>query len=215
MQPDIYTIPTQSQLKQAYTPFLKYLRRGMRARKAMPSEFTTARFTLKVFSEADAYALSLLINNERLQETTLGFSYPYTEEMAREYIASMHKAWQSQLGFYYGVYLVLDKRESLVGGVSLVVNHAFSHAELGYWVAESSWGKGVATEVAQAVTAHGLFSLGLNRVYAQHLSNNERSGHIMRKIGMRLEGIFRQHAAKNRNWLDVYQYAILRKDIDS
>jgi len=211
---DIYQALSSSELKILYTPFSRQVR-GMRARPVMPKEIKTPRFLLKIFSESDAAVLSQLISNEHLQSTTLGFTYPYTLEMAKEYILNIEHAWQSQTGFYYGVYddTIEHNHSTLVGGVSLVVNHGFGHGELGYWVGEPYWGKGIATEIAHVVAGHGLYSLSLNRIYAQHLSNNERSGAIMRKIGMRLEGIFRQHIHKNRNWYDVFQYAIIKKDL--
>ena len=71
-------------------------------------------------------------------------------------------------------------------GLELVLAHA--RGTLGYWVGVPYWGRGYATEAAEAVLAHAFGALGLHRVQATHLTRNPASCRVMEKLGMRVEG---------------------------
>ena len=58
---------------------------------------------------------------------------------------------------------------------------------LGYWVGRDYWGRGLATEAAQAVVAHTRAELGLRRLVSVHIVGNEASARVMVKLGMALE----------------------------
>jgi [ribosomal protein S5]-alanine N-acetyltransferase len=62
------------------------------------------------------------------------------------------------------------------------------------------------------VLTHGFSALGLNRIYARHFARNPASGRVMPKIGMRHEGVQRQHLRKGERFEDVVGYAMLRAE---
>jgi [ribosomal protein S5]-alanine N-acetyltransferase len=74
------------------------------------------------------------------------------------------------------------------------------------------WGQGYATEAAKALLRHGFEALGLNRIYAHHMTKNPASGRVLEKIGMKREGLLRQAILKSDNFEDVVLYAMLRQD---
>jgi RimJ/RimL family protein N-acetyltransferase len=60
-------------------------------------------------------------------------------------------------------------------------------AELGYRLRHDAWGRGLATEGARALLAHGFETVGLERIWAQTMAVNERSIAVMTRIGLRFE----------------------------
>lgn len=97
-----------------------------------------------------------------------------------------------------------------VGSVFLLLNPDHDHAELGYFVDPTSWGKGYGSEAAEAVVRFAFQTLGLNRVFAVHFSENIASGRVMQKAGMSHEGRRRQHIRKNGDFIDIEQYGVLK-----
>ena len=86
------------------------------------------------------------------------------------------------------------------------------HAELDYWLGVSYWGQGYATEAANEMLRYGFESLNLHRIFASHFGHNPASGRILTKLGMRHEGIQRQHIRKWDKFVDSELYGILRHE---
>ena len=58
-------------------------------------------------------------------------------------------------------------------------------AELGYRLRRDRWGRGLASEGALALLAHGFDTVGLDRIWAQTMAVNTGSLGVMTRIGMR------------------------------
>ena len=78
----------------------------------------------------------------------------------------------------------------------------------------SRWGKGYATEAAHAVLRFGFEDLGLNRICGYHTIRNPASGRVLAKVGMKQEGLRRQHVRKREVFEDVAVLALLREEWD-
>jgi RimJ/RimL family protein N-acetyltransferase len=102
----------------------------------------------------------------------------------------------------------------LIGAVGLEIYEEDEKGELGYWVSEDFWGRGVATEAARALVGFGFDVLCLHKVVAYHMVRNPASGRVLEKIGMQQEGIFRDHVKKWDQFEDVAAYGILASDLD-
>ena len=85
-------------------------------------------------------------------------------------------------------------------------------AEAGYSLSRAYWNQGIMTEALSALIDHGFRSMNLNRIEAQHETENPASGAVMRKCGMTHEGSLRQRMLNKGRFVDVELYAILRKD---
>lgn len=81
--------------------------------------------------------------------------------------------------------------------------------EIGYFLLPEFWGKGYATELANALMEVGFTKLNLHKLCARCNSNNIKSEGIMKKIGMTKEGELRQVRFKNGVWDDEKHYGIL------
>lgn len=84
--------------------------------------------------------------------------------------------------------------------------------EIGWIFNQSYWGQGYAHEAACAAIRFGFENLSVHKVMAETIDPVKSVG-LMRKLGMKQEGIFRRHAkdVKGR-WTDLYWYAILKTD---
>jgi len=84
---------------------------------------------------------------------------------------------------------------------------------VGYALSKEYWGKGIMTEAVKRIIRFAFEEMGLNRVEAVHIPENEASGKVMQKAGMIYEGLLRQRMfAKGRFW-DLKQYAIVKDDV--
>lgn len=85
-------------------------------------------------------------------------------------------------------------------------------AEVGYSLSRAYWNRGIMTEALSALLRYGFRSMNLNRIEAQHETENPASGAVMRKCGMQREGTLRQRLLNKGRFVDVELYAILRRD---
>lgn len=85
-------------------------------------------------------------------------------------------------------------------------------AEIGYIIHQDHWGKGYATETAAALIALGFNHLGMDKVMAVHHEDNQSSGKVMTKLGMRLEGVLRQGEALMGKVYSPHVYGILKNE---
>lgn len=85
-------------------------------------------------------------------------------------------------------------------------------AEVGYSLSRAYWNRGIMTEALSALLRYGFRSMNLNRIEAQHETENPASGAVMRKCGMQREGTLRQRLLNKGKFVDVELYAILRRD---
>jgi len=80
-------------------------------------------------------------------------------------------------------------------------------AEIGYWLGEPFWGRGIATEALVALTEYAIAMHGLTRVYAVPFAWNIASCRVLEKAGYVLEGRLRRSAVKDGSITDQVQYA--------
>ncbi len=71
-----------------------------------------------------------------------------------------------------------------------------TEAELGYWLAEPLWGRGLMSEAVQAVLAHGRDDLHLKRVWADYYEGNEASKNVIRRAGFSLSHVDRHRVVE-------------------
>jgi len=171
-----------------------------------PPNLRTDRLLLRAFSRTDIPALVPLIGAREVAATTLRIPHPYDASHAEILFATIESGNEIRWA------ITLSRDGTLVGGIGLRVERDHNRAELGYWIGVPHWGNGYATEAARAVLQYGFDTLGLQRIYASHFSNNPASSAVLRKIGMQHEGTFRKHIFKWSQYLDLETYAVLKVD---
>jgi RimJ/RimL family protein N-acetyltransferase len=132
------------------------------------------------------------------------FPSPYTINDARAWIEVATRTLRDQVW-------AIDIAGFAVGGIGLHPDedvHRYN-AEIGYWLGEEYWGKGVATEAVRAITRHAHEVRGLVRVYAAVFSWNRASIRVLEKCGYDFEGTLRMSAFKAGRFVDQELYAAL------
>jgi len=92
-------------------------------------------------------------------------------------------------------------------GIELPTDVERVSAEIGYWLGESVWGRGIVTEALQAVTAQAFQQFDLTRIYALPFADNRASVRVLEKAGYMLEGHLRRSAIKDGTIRDQLLYA--------
>ncbi|HEX6986895.1 MAG TPA: GNAT family N-acetyltransferase [Planctomycetaceae bacterium] len=136
------------------------------------------------------------------------FPHPYTEADARAWLAFVAADAE-------GVHLVIEVAGGFAGTIGLEPQKDVNAgtAEIGYWLGEPFWGRGIATAAVRALTRHALTTLGYRRLFATALMTNAASRRVLEKAGYRLEGVLRRSAVKNGRVLDQALYAIVDEDL--
>ena len=83
-------------------------------------------------------------------------------------------------------------------------------AEMGYYIAEPYWGKGIMTEAVSQMCAYIFEHTDIVRIFAEPYAHNSASCRVLEKSGFQFEGVLRQNAIKNGQSLDMKMYAIIR-----
>lgn len=174
------------------------------ARLAIPA----APWAIRSFQRTDVQELVRCANNPNISmHMRDSFPYPYTERDAREWIASAVEP-SPLLNF------AIAENHRLIGGIGLIPQEdVFRHsAEIGYWVAEPYWGRGVATAAVRALTRHAFCELEFARLFAGVFETNPASERVLLKAGYLFEGRFRKAILKRGKLLDQLVYSILAEE---
>ncbi|HVF89722.1 MAG TPA: GNAT family N-acetyltransferase [Blastocatellia bacterium] len=167
----------------------------------------TDRLVLRPFALSDAAEVQRLAGDEEIAYNALNIPSPFTTATAEQWITGSLEEYREGRAASFAV--TLRPGDSLIGAVGLSIDETNLRAEMGYWIDKTLWGRGYASEAAEAVMRYGFEELALNRIYASCLKRNPASGRVLRKIGMSLEGCLRQHVRRSGSFEDLEEYGIL------
>ena len=180
---------------------------------------TTQRLVLRQFCPADAQRIHHLVNDKEVAYSTHYIPHPYPEGAAEEWLAEHAELVRCGQAAVFAVCLKNDRAasgseeaEQLIGTVGLAIADFDHQAEIGYWFGRDYWGQGFGTEAVVAALDYGFETLGLHRIFAQHIARNAASARVLEKTGFSKEGVLRQHARKWGVFEDVICYGMLCKD---
>ena len=125
-------------------------------------------------------------------------SEPMTDvSQAKELITGYHAAYLKATGILWGI--TLKGRDTVIGTVSLGIRYWISHhrADLGYDLAHAYWGQGIGREAVQEVVRFGFERMGLNRIEAETIEDNDESRKLLDKLGFVCEGIRRGYSLED------------------
>lgn len=159
---------------------------------------------LRPWTLSDAENLAKYANNPNVARfLTNAFPHPYTFENAQSFI-EMVSAQNPTLVF------AIEIDGEAVGSIGL---HAQSdimckNMELGYFLGEPFWGKGIVTEAVKQMVDYGFQNFDITRIYARPYGNNLASQKVLEKAGFTLEARIEKNIYKNGEFLDELIYAI-------
>ena len=157
---------------------------------------------------ADAADLAAALSNKNVQDNLRdGLPYPYTEQDGRDYISAVLAADENDT-FAFAV--TADGK--VIGSIAAFrqTNIHNKTAELGYYIAEEYWGKGIMTEAVKQLCDHVFTHTDIIRIYAEPFARNIASCRVLEKSGFEYEGTLRNNAIKNGKVLDMKLYACLK-----
>ena len=130
------------------------------------------------------------------------FPHPYTTGDGRTFLRNV-RSQRPETAFAIAV------GQEAAGGIGFQLQGDVERvsAEIGYWLGEPFWGRGIMTEALVAVTAHAVATHGLSRVYAVPFAWNGASCRVLEKAGYVLEARLRRSAIKDGRIVDQLQYA--------
>jgi ribosomal-protein-alanine N-acetyltransferase len=160
---------------------------------------------LRAWWKSDAASLVQHANNRNVaQHLRDRFPHPYTRAHATAFLG--HAAGADVTTNFA---IVVD--DAAVGGIGYIRGadvERFS-AEVGYWLGEAYWGRGIMTAALQRLTQHLFDDVKLLRAFALPLADNQGSVRVLEKAGYEREARLRASCVKYGQPRDQYLYARL------
>ncbi|MBE2222030.1 MAG: GNAT family N-acetyltransferase [Anaerolineae bacterium] len=174
-------------------------------------ELSTAHLNLREFRENDWPAILAYQQDPRYLQY-----YAWTERTAADVQAFVQMFLDFQIAqprTKFQLAIVLKETGQLIGNCGLRLKSADAfEADIGYELSPKYWGKGYATEAAQAMVNLGFTQFGLHRITTHCLAENIGSARVLEKVGMQFEGRLRENEFfKGRYW-DTLLYATLERE---
>ncbi len=160
---------------------------------------------------SDAKDLAAALSNKKVQDNLRdGLPYPYTEQDGKEFISAMLSADESET---FAFAITVDNMVIGSIGIFRQGNIHRQTAELGYYIAEEYWGKGIMTEAVKQICAYVFAKSDIIRIYAEPFAYNIASCRVLEKVGFQYEGTLRSNAVKNGKVIDMEMYSLLKAEI--
>lgn len=163
-------------------------------------------FKLRPIQRSDADDLAHFANNKKIADNlTDAFPHPYTLDDA-------HKFIDMAFGFDPPRILVIEIEGRATGaaGIHPMTDVYRTNAELGYWLAEPYWGKGIMSRVVPEMVDYGFQTFDIDRIFARPFGRNVSSQKVLEKAGFILEARFERTILKNGIKEDELVYAVRR-----
>ena len=157
----------------------------------------------------DAPELAKALNNRNIQNNLRdGLPYPYTESDAEDFIKAMLGTDKNKTFAF-----AITFNDAVVGsiGVFRKDNIHFRTAEMGYYIAEPFWGKGIGSSAVKQICRYIFERTNIIRIFAEPFAYNTASCRILEKNGFKCEGTLRSNAEKNGNILDMKLYSLIKE----
>jgi [ribosomal protein S5]-alanine N-acetyltransferase len=153
----------------------------------------------------DAKAMARHANNANIaRQLRDRFPHPYTIGDARTFIESILRTHPITT-FAIGV------GDEPIGGIGFSPGtdvERFS-AEIGYWIGEEYWGRGIAAEAVRLVSDYAFGDCGLLRLFALPFADNQQSIRVLEKAGFQKEAVLRSSSVKFGQPRDQAIYALV------
>ena len=159
---------------------------------------------------SDAKDLAAALSNKKVQDNLRdGLPYPYTEQDGKDFISAMLSADGNETFAF-----AITVNNIVIGSISIFRqgNIHRQTAELGYYIAEEYWGKGIMTEAVKQICRYVFDKTDIIRIYAEPFAYNTASCRVLEKAGFQYEGTLRRNAVKNGKVIDMKMYSLLKEE---
>ncbi|HSI15177.1 MAG TPA: GNAT family protein [Chthoniobacter sp.] len=172
-------------------------------------KLTLSQSTLRSYRFTDVDSLVKHAGNYNVARNLAAMPHPYPREHAVEWIGI---ASSGQPETFFAI--TID--DQVVGGIGIKIGDPHRPVigdhigEIGYWLGETFWGRGIITEAVTALTDWAFTELGLVRLYAPVFAHNTASARVLEKAGYEFEGRQRARYFRDGEYIDGLLYAKVR-----
>jgi ribosomal-protein-alanine N-acetyltransferase len=172
-------------------------------------QIESADIVLKPWILHNALELAAIANNKNISDNLRdGFPYPYSYDDAVNWLTGTIMI--NDPPRFFAIYY----QNKLAGSIGLVLKEDIyrKNGEIGYFLDEKLWGRGIITGAIKLVTSYGFRNFDLVRIYAEPFADNPGSRRVLEKAGFKCEAIFRRNVFKNGIIKDSCIYSVLKED---
>jgi RimJ/RimL family protein N-acetyltransferase len=158
---------------------------------------------------SDAFNLALIADNKKIADNLRDiFPFPYSLKDAHDWLNIILPENYPPRFFA----ITIDKQ--LVGSIGIVTKTDIykKNFEIGFFLSENYWGKGIATKAIKAATSYAFRDFEIVRIYAEVFSDNTGSQRALVKAGFKLEATLKNNIIKNDVIKDSCIYSVLKED---
>lgn len=172
-------------------------------------KLSLSRSTLRSFRPGDAPALTRHAGNYRVARNLSALPHPYTLQHGEEWIAHTTSATPQ-------THFAITIDDEVIGGIGIELGDPTRLAvcdhcgEIGYWLGEPFWGRGIVSEAASALTEWAFANLPVVRLHAAVYARNLASVRVLEKAGYTFEGRLRARYFRDGEFIDGLLYANVR-----
>jgi len=164
-------------------------------------------YRLRPWQSGDASSLVKHANNHRVARNLRdAFPYPYTLRDAQHWLECAVENREDLI-------LAVEVNGEAAGGIG--IHHMKDvyryNGEIGYWLSEYYWGKGIMTDAVGALVEYAFSHTRWVRIFATIFENNQASMKVLEKNGFELEAIHKRTVMKEGVMMDEYLYALLKE----
>ena len=169
-------------------------------------QLTLKQCTLRPWRLDDAGSLARHANNRKVWLSLRDiFPHPYTIDDAHTFLKSVTNSEPVTL-------FCVEANGAAVGGIGIRIGVDVHRqtAELGYWLSEEFWRRGIMTEAVAAFSDFCFNNFQLRRIYAEPFANNPASVRVLEKAGFTFEGRLKNNVLKDGKLFDSLIYARIK-----
>lgn len=179
------------------------------------SQLETERLLLRKITPQDADDFFAFTSNLQVCALTGMFELHTNKEETQEYIKRMINRYSQAQGT--AAYWAIEDKSThkaigIIGIFGYMPNYA--RAEIGYALAQDSWGQGIATEAVAQVIHYGFTHMQLNRIQACTDKQNTASRRILEKNSMHYEGCLRDYMIIQGKPVDRLMFSLLKQEFN-
>jgi RimJ/RimL family protein N-acetyltransferase len=158
---------------------------------------------LRPLTEDDAPALAAAIGEDPELDRWTSIPFPYSEDRAREFLATTEES----------AFAILDRTSGELLGGAGARTYSAAIVEIGYWVKAEARGRGVATRALALLARFAFDELGAARVQLRTEPDNVASQRVAEKAGFTREGILRSVLELKGRRRDAVMFSLLPEDL--
>ncbi|MBK9379190.1 MAG: GNAT family N-acetyltransferase [Saprospiraceae bacterium] len=166
----------------------------------------TDKISIRPFLLTDKDRLIEIANNRNIYTNLRdAFPHPYTSEHAEVFLQKAISARPSQL-------MAILCNDHYVGNIGIHPGQDVyrKSAELGYFISEDHWNKGIATQAVAIMVEYTFANFQYVRIYASVFDYNKASAKVLEKNGFLFEGSSTKSIYKNGSYYNELHYALVR-----